>query len=109
MILAISWGKSEIWQIITIPTTELYQSTHENGATYKTGEVAISAETFAKCASILNAPIHHQIHGENANLTSANCYQTSLTIASEIMALPSPNIRKSIYLLLKVINSETGE
>ena len=73
---------------------------------YESGEVKLSPEMIQKCASIFQISVGY-FYGEDH--AKHKFSRMSLMIASEIMLLPSIEIQKSLYGLIKTIAMNTGQ
>lgn len=69
---------------------------------YESGEVKMSPEIIQKCASFFKVSVGY-FYGEEH--TNKKYTRVSLMIASEVMMLPSQEIQKSLYALIKSITA----
>lgn len=67
---------------------------------YESGEVKMSPEIIHQCAHVFKTPVGYFYGEGNAKKYS----RASLLIAAEAMLLPSEEVRKHIYMLIKSIN-----
>ena len=71
---------------------------------YEQGEIPISTENIAKCAKLLNTSVGFFYGEDGGPPYAANINRMGLMAASEIMDLPSDDIRKSLVHLVRAIN-----
>jgi len=68
---------------------------------YESGEVRMLPEVIQKCAAYFEIPVGY-FYGEGHSQKKLS--RASLMIASEVMMLPSDEIRKTIYAMVRNIN-----
>ena len=73
---------------------------------YESGEVRMLPEIIQKCASLFKVSVGY-FYGEEH--THQKFSRVSLMIASEVMMLPSQEIQKNLYALIKSIAQNSGQ
>jgi len=73
---------------------------------YESGEVRILPETIQRCATLFRVSVGYFYGEEQARQKYT---RMSLMIASEVMMLPSVDIQKNIYALIKSITQQSGQ
>ncbi len=73
---------------------------------YESGEIRMLPEIIQKCATVFKVSVGY-FYGEEH--TQKKFSRVSLMVASEIMMIPSNDIQKNIYTLVKSINDNTGQ
>lgn len=73
---------------------------------YESGEVKMSPEIIQKCAQLFKVSVGY-FYGEDHRQQKFS--RMSLMIASEIMMLPSVEVQKNIYALVKSITKSSGQ
>ncbi len=73
---------------------------------YESGEIRMSPEIIKSCAAVFKVSVGY-FYGEEH--THQKFSRVSLMIASEVMMLPSQEIQKNLYALVKSIVQNTGQ
>lgn len=73
---------------------------------YESGEIRMLPEIIHKCAEVFKVSVGY-FYGEEH--TQRKFSRVSLMIASEVMMIPSNDIQKNIYALVRSINEHTGQ
>ena len=68
---------------------------------YESGEVKISPEVIYQCARVFNVPVGY-FYGED--MISGINNRVTMMIASEVIKLPSNDVRKNLFHFLRSIN-----
>ena len=73
---------------------------------YESGETRMLPEIIQKCALTFKVPVGY-FYGED--IAQQKFSRVSLMVASEVMRLPSNDIKKNIYTLVRSINDQGAE